>query len=128
MPDAYSGNRTAVKLQVNNTIIRNHMPYTYMALILSEQSEEMIDALIGSPVQEEEELVLEMTMGEVYKLPVVGKGDKGAAVVKWSSSNEDVASVNAIGLLAAKKAGDANLTATASNGKQAVVEVHVAAE
>ena len=43
----------------------------------------------------------------------------------WSSSDETVASVNERGLLAAKAAGNANLTATTSNGKQAVVEVHV---
>ena len=39
MPDAYSGNRGPVKIPVNSQIVRNHMPYTNMALILSEQSD-----------------------------------------------------------------------------------------
>ena len=127
MPDAYSGNRTPVKIQVNNKIIRNHMPYTYMALILSEQPDEVIDTYIGAPGQDEL-LVLEMSVGEVYKLPALVKAEKDAANMIWSSSDEAVASVNERGLLAAKAAGNANLTATASDGKQAVVEVHVVDE
>ncbi len=128
MPDAYSGNRTRTKIQVNNKIIRNHMPYTYMALILSEQPDEVIDTYIGSPVQEGEVLLLEMSVGEVYKLPAVGKAEKAGAGIRWSSSDEAVASVNEKGLLAAKTAGNVKLTATASDGKQAVIEVHVSAE
>ncbi len=124
MPDAYSGNRSRVKLPVNSLIVRNHMPYTYMALILSEQSDEAVDAYIGTPEQEEV-LVLEMSVGEVYKLPALIAAEKDAANMVWSSSDEAVASVNERGLLAAKAAGNANLTATTSSGKQAVVEVHV---
>ena len=43
-------------IPVNNPIIRNHMPYTYMALILSEQPDEVIDTYIGAPAKDEEEL------------------------------------------------------------------------
>ena len=127
MPDAYSGNRTRVKIPVNSKIVRNHMPYTYMALILSEQPDDVIDTYIGTHEQDEV-LVLEMSVGEVYKLPAVGKAGDDAAVIEWSSSDEVVASVNERGLLAAKSAGNANVTATISDGKQVVVEVHVSAE
>ena len=124
MPDAYSGNRSRVKVPVNSLIVRNHMPYTYMALILSEQPDEVIDSYIGTPEQDEV-LVLEMSVGEVYKLPALGIAEKNASNLIWSSSDEAVASVNERGLLAAKAAGDANLTATDSDGKKALVEVHV---
>ena len=127
MPDAYSGNRTRVKIPVNSKIVRNHMPYTYMALILSEQPDEVIDTYIGT-YEQDEALVLEMSVGEVYKLPAVGKAGDDAAAIEWSSSDVTVASVNERGLLAAKSAGNANVTATISDGKQVVVEVHVAAE
>ena len=70
-------------------------------------------------------LVLEMSVGEVYKLPALGKGDKGAETIHWSSSDESVVAVKGISLLAAKASGSATLTATASNGKQASVEVRV---
>ena len=40
--------------------------------------------------------------------------------------DEDIASVNERGLLAAKAADRANLTAVDDSGKQAVVEVYVA--
>ena len=56
------------------------------------------------------------------------KAAKDTANMVWSSSDEAVASVNERGLLAAKTAGNANLTATTSSGKQAVVEVHVVDE
>lgn len=128
MPDAYSGNRGPVKIPVNSKIVRNHMPYTYMALILSALSDEAIDTYIGAPAQEDEVVVLEMSVGEVYKLPALGKADQGPVIIKWSSSNEDVAGVSPLGLLAAKKAGNANLTAIGSDGKQGVVEVHVVAD
>ena len=104
------------------------MPYTYMALILSALSDEAIDTYIGAPAQEDEVVVLEMSVGEVYKLPALGKADQGPVIIKWSSSNEEVAGVSPLGLLAAKKAGNANLTATGSDGKQGVVEVHVVAD
>ena len=127
MPDAYSGNRSRVKHQVNSKIVRNHMPYTYMALILSEKPDEVIDTYIGTPEQDEV-LVLEMSVGEVYRLPALMKAAKDTSNMVWSSSDEAVASVNERGLLAAKTAGNANLTATTSSGKQAVVEVHVVDE
>ena len=127
MPDAYSGNRSRVKHQVNSKIVRNHMPYTYMALILSEKPDEVIDTYIGTPEQDEV-LVLEMSVGEVYRLPALMEAAKDTSNMVWSSSDEAVASVNERGLLAAKTAGNANLTATTSSGKQAVVEVHVVDE
>jgi uncharacterized protein YjdB len=94
---------------------------------LSEQPDEVIDTYIGTPEQDEL-LVLEMSVGEVYKLPALMGDEKDAANMVWSSSDEDVASVDERGLLAAKAAGNANLTATASSGKQAGVDVHVVDE
>ena len=107
-------------IPVNSKIVRNHMHYTYMALILSEQPDEVIDTFIGTHEQDEV-LVLEMSVGEVYKLPAVGKAGDDAAAIEWSSSDEAVASVNEWGLLAAKSAGNANVTTTISDGKQVVV-------
>ena len=128
MPDAYSGNRSPIKIPVNNPIIRNHMPYTYMALILSEQPDEVIDTYIGTETKKDEVLVLEMAVGEVYKLPSIGKDGRDTVLIKWSSSDEEVAVVNGLGLLAAKKAGDVKLSAALSNGSRVAVEVHIADE
>ena len=69
-----------------------------------------------------------MSVGEIYKLPAIGEAGKDAAGVQWSSSDDAVASVDEKGFLSAKAAGNVKLTATTSNGKQAVVEVNVSAE
>ena len=45
MPVEYSF-KTPVRIPVNNTVIRSHMPYTYMALILSELPDETAYAYI----------------------------------------------------------------------------------
>ena len=47
MPEMFTGNRFEEKIRVDSDIIRNHMPYTYMALILSEQPDAVIDTYIG---------------------------------------------------------------------------------
>ena len=62
----------------NNTpIVRNHMPYTYMALILSEYPDEVIDSYI-TPISAKALLLpaLEMLVGEAYRLPRTGPGLK----------------------------------------------------
>ena len=127
MPDAYSGNRGAVKVPVNSKIVRNHMPYTYMALILSEYSDEVIDGYIGKNEgsEEEAELVLEMSAGEVYKLPGLYNGDENGVTVTWESSDESVIGISDGRFFAAKKAGSATLTATASDGSRTIFEVNV---
>ena len=45
--------------------------------------------------------------------------------VKWSSSNPTVATVSSNGLVTAKQAGSATITATASNGKKATFSLTV---
>ena len=104
------------------------MPYTYMALILSALTDEAIDGYIGTFSGQEVDLVIEMSVGEIYKLPALGKGEKGPALLSWSSSDESVASLRGISLLEAKSAGSATLTASSLSGRQTTVGVHVSAD
>jgi uncharacterized protein YjdB len=48
-----------------------------------------------------------------------------ADTVKWSSSNKKVATVSSSGIVKAKKAGSANITAKASSGKKTTFKVKV---
>lgn len=122
LPDEYSGNRGLVKIHSKSLIVRNHMPYTYMALILSEQPDEVIDTYIGSSAVNGMEI--EMYEGEVYKLPGAGTGDG----IVWKSTDESVAAINDKGMLEGKKAGSAQLIAESENGESAVVDVTVLAD
>ena len=124
LPEAYSF-KPPIQKPVNNPIIRNHMPYTYMAFLLSDLPDEVVDTYIGSSAADDEAPELDMTVGEIYKLPPIGWG---LTVISWTSSDEAVASVGKTGLLAAKAAGTAILTATGANGAKAVVKVCVSAE
>ena len=130
MPDEYSGNRTVVKVPVNNVIVRNHMPYTYMALILSALTDEAVEAYI-TPVPGKDkdlgQLCLDMVVGEAYRLPRTGLGLKKPAL-SWDSSDEDVVSIGDRGLLTAKGEGNAKLTVTSEDGRQASVGVRVLEE
>lgn len=129
MPPEYSGNRGAVRVAIDTVIVRNHMPYTYMALILSALDSETAYAYITPPVREEEfakSALLEWSMyvGEVYRLPLnTGKG-KGA-VLNWKSSNENVLSINEKGMMSAVDEGTAELTAMTENGKSMTIKMHV---
>ena len=129
MPPEYSGNRGAVRVAIDTVIVRNHMPYTYMALILSALDSETAYAYITPPVREEEfakTALLEWSMyvGEVYRLPLnTGKG-KGA-VLNWKSSNENVLSINEKGMMSAVDEGTAELTAMTENGKSMTIKMHV---
>ena len=128
LPDEYSGYRHAIKIKNNTPIVRNHMPYTYMALILSEYSDEVIDSYIA-PVKSREFTLpaLEMLAGEAYRLPRTGPGLKKPAL-SWSTSDEDVAFISDRGLLTAKAPGTAKLTVTTESGRQASIEVCVLAD
>ena len=46
LPDEYSGYRHVIRTKNSTPIVRNHMPYTYMALILSEYSDEVVSSYI----------------------------------------------------------------------------------
>ena len=116
MPEEYTGNRGLLRLAVNTEIVRNHMPYTYMALILSALEDEAACSYIAIDNSKASRLSFAMTAGEAYKLP------DGFA---WKSSDVTVASVSEQGMLSAVSAGTATLTATTEDGRSAVLEVQV---
>ena len=105
--------------QENSEILRNHLPYTYMALVLSEQPDDVIDSYIGEA--EDPGLSIEMYEGEVYRLPI----KETCKNITWSSSDESVAALNDKGMLMGKGAGKAQLTVTLENGKTAAIDVTV---
>ena len=129
-PPEYSGNRGAVRVEIDTVIVRNHMPYTYMALILSALDDETAYAYITPPTEENAKTaMLEWTMyvGEVYKLPLNTMNGKGAAL-RWESSDESIISISEKGMMSAKSEGDARLTASTGNGKAMTIEMHVRGE
>lgn len=128
LPDEYSGYRHAIRTKNNTPIVRNHMPYTYMALILSEYSDEVVNAYI-TPIKSKELSLppLEMLVGEAYRLPQTGLGLKKPEL-SWSASDEGVILVSDKGLLTAKAPGDAKLTVTTEDGRKASLNIRVSAD
>ncbi len=123
LPDAYTF-KPYVKRPVDNTIIRNHMPYTYMPFLLSALPDEAAYSyMIELPDQAGGETDWEMFVGEVYKLPLSGTG-----LFRWESSDEAVISISGKGMLSGKSAGDAVLKVTGPGGKQSSVRVRVSDE
>ena len=120
LPDAYTF-KPYVRKPVDNAIIRNHMPYTYMPFLLAGLPDETAYSyIVEVPGRKERSADWIMSVGEVYKLPLAGTG-----LFTWTSSDETVASIDERGMLAGKGAGDAVLTVTTPNKKQAVLKVHV---
>ena len=122
LPDAYTF-KPYVRKPVDNVIIRNHMPYTYMPFLLCGLPDEAVDSYIvevPKPAQGGPEPDWEMFVGEVYKLPLSGTG-----LFTWESSDQTVAAVNEKGMLTGKAAGDILLTVTAPGGRKAVIKVRV---
>ncbi len=117
LPDAYTF-KPYVKRPVDNVIIRNHMPYTYMPFLLCGLSDEVVDSYIVEVPKEGEDWT--MYVGEVYKLPLTGIG-----LFTWESSDPTIASIDEKGMMRAVGAGDTNLTMTTPSGRQAVVRVFV---
>ena len=123
MSEAYtitsSSKEASEDTRVDDDLFRIHMTYTYIALILSEQPDEVIDSYIGEsedPVTE-----IEMYAGEIYRLPVTGTSE----AITWSSSDESVATLNEKGMLAAKGPGKTTLTGSLENGNKTTIEVTV---
>lgn len=124
MPEAYSF-KPAVRIPVNSIIVRNHMPYTYMALILSELPDEAAYAYISGGPKEANNAELpelEMYVGEAYKLPSAAGN---TVPFSWKSSDETIVSVAKNNLLRGKGAGRATLTAASEDGKQVLLDVIV---
>lgn len=121
LPDAYTF-KPFVRKPVDVEIIRNHMPYTYMPLLLCALSDEEVDSYIVEvqPEPEEQKTDWNMFAGEVYKLPLTRTG-----LFKWESSDDKIAAINEKGMLCAKEAGDTLLTITSPSGSQYVISVHV---
>ena len=120
LPDSYSY-KPNIKLTVDTIIVRNHMPYTYMALILSElPDDEAYTYMVEVTDPEEKAPDLEMFVGEVYKLPLTATGH-----VKWESTDADIVSINEKGMMTGKAAGDAVVTLYAPDEKQSSFKVRV---
>ena len=120
LPDAYTF-KPYVKRPVDNVIIRNHMPYTYMPLLLSDlPDEEAYSYMVEVPAQKKGGPDWEMFAGEVYRLPLTATG-----LFKWESSNADVVSIDEKGMMTGKAAGDAVLTLSAPGEIRASLSVHV---
>ena len=66
-----------------------------------------------------------VTAGNTYKLDVTVAPYNAPQSVKWLSSNKSVATVDSRGVVTAKKAGTALITAVAENGKASVCRVTV---
>jgi len=126
LPDEFPGYLHAVRTMNNMAVVRNHMPYTYMALILSACPDEAVDSYI-TPIKPKALLpVLEMLVGEVYRLPRTGI-DLEKPDLSWSTSDEGVVFVSEQGLLTAKGPGAAKLTVTTEDGRQASLDIRVSA-
>ena len=122
LPDAYTF-KPYVKRPVDNVIIRNHMPYTYMAFLLSTLPDEIAYSyMVEVPKQQDRDVDWAMYVGEAYKLPLTGTG-----LFTWKSSDETIASIDEKGMLTGNNPGDALLTVTSPGGKQAVVKVRISA-
>jgi uncharacterized protein YjdB/GH25 family lysozyme M1 (1,4-beta-N-acetylmuramidase) len=67
----------------------------------------------------------EIIAGQTDRLPAKTSPYKSTSTVKWTSSNEKIATVNAAGYIKTKKAGTVKITAKTSNGKKATTKVKV---
>lgn len=120
LPDAYTF-KPYVPLPVSNTIIRNHMPYTYMPFILADLPDEVVDSyIVNVPRPDTGKPDWSMFVGEAYKLPLTKTG-----LFTWKTSDEAVASVDERGLLTGKAPGETFLTITAPGGKESIFRVRV---
>jgi hypothetical protein len=118
IPEVFTIHRDE-KIESDSEIFRHHMTYIYMALILSEQPDDVIDSYIGKAA--DSGMRIEMYAGEVYRMPIKEEFKN----ITWKSSDKSVATLNKKGMLAAKGAGKAQLTATLKDGKTATLEVTV---
>ncbi len=126
LPKDYSY-KMPLGLPVNSILLRNHMPYTYMALVLSELPDIQAYSYICGPAKERKRtgtLEWQINAGEVYKLPAALYGKEGPSLI-WETADKAIASISEKGMLKGKKAGKTALTVTAGNGGKAVLELCV---
>ena len=127
LPEEYSGHRSVARVAIDIEIVRNHMPYTYMALILSELDDEAVEGYITPTADSGEEITLldwTINVDEIYNLHII---DKLESILDWESSDENIISIDSHGVLMAVNPGEAKLTVTGKNGKAATIMVHVKA-
>ena len=119
MSKEYTLTGSSEDTRVDDDVFRVHMTYTYIALILSEQPDDVIDSYIGKST--DPDIEIEMYEGEIYRLPIKEKCDN----ITWSSSDESVAALNEKGMLVGKGPGKAKLTVTLEKGNNKTIEVTV---
>ena len=96
----------------------------------TELSDIIISKMTETAVPEAEKVTLSeknitMTAGTTYQLNAAVAPYGTSQKVKWLSSNKNVAAVDSSGVVVAKKAGTAYITAVAENGKASVCKVTV---
>lgn len=119
LPDGYTF-KPYVKKPVDNAIIRNHMPYTYMPLLLCSLPDEEAYSYMVEVPKKADDADWEMYVGEAVRLPLALKG-----LLTWESSDESVISIDSRNILTGKSAGDALLKVSVSGGKQLSFKVRV---
>ncbi len=122
LPDAYTF-KPYVKRPVDNAIIRNHMPYTYMPFILSELPDEEAYSYIVEVPKPVTDADFVMCEGEAYKLPLTTTG-----LFTWSSADESVASIDDKGMLRGVGAGETILTILDRSGRKSAIKLRVTEE
>lgn len=114
-------------LSIKESVLRNHMPCTYMALILAQYPDEVANSYIhlSSDLSEHiEDLKWEICVGERYKLPSCDR-DNDHTKLTWNSSDKTVIEIDETGMLTAQSAGTAVLCASAEDGRKASVSIRV---
>ena len=99
-------------------------------IMKTELSDAILSKMTETAAPEAEKVTLSaksvtVTAGTTYKLNATVAPYNASQSVKWTSSNTSVATVDAMGVVVAKKAGTAVIMATAENGKKALCTVTV---
>ncbi len=100
-------------------------------IMKTELSDVIISKMTETAAPEAEKVILSekditMTAGTAYQLNATVAPYGTSQKVKWLSSNKSIATVDSSGVIVAKKAGTAYITAVAENGKASVCKVTVA--
>ena len=99
-----------------------------IAEIMEETLEDTIIAKMPAPSAESVELnktAVNIGIGQNYALKATIAPSEAVKTVKWSSSDEKIATVDKHGMVTGKKVGTVTITATTPNGLTAVCKVNV---